>query len=91
MKKNVFFLFQEAFTIAFVKHYSRLSIALTSNTDWQTISNRVVHISVQLLSPENLAMQMVDEYGLLYLMLISLEYMMKSILFDSTLHGEKNI
>ena len=44
------------------------------------ISNRVVHISVQLLSPEKLARKMVDEHNLLYIMLGSLKHMMEQAL-----------
>ena len=46
----------------------------------QQISNRVVHISVQLLSPESLATKMVREDHLMYIMLTSLKYMMALVL-----------
>ena len=78
---------QEAFTSAFIKHYSRVSVALVNSIDRQTISNRVVHVSVQLLSPERLAMKMVREYHLLHIMLASLDHMMRCILIDSGLNG----
>ena len=45
----------------------------------QQISNRVVHISVQLLSPESLATKMVREDNLMYIMLMSLKYMMDCV------------
>ena len=75
--------FQEAFTRAFVKHYSRISIALVNSGDRSRISNRVVHISVQLLSPETLATLMVKDYHLIHIMLASLQHMMTAILVDA--------
>lgn len=63
-------------------------MALVDSSDRQTISNRVVHVSVQLLSPEELARRMVDEYHLLYLMLISLHGMLHRVLTASDMNGE---
>ena len=82
-----YFCLQEAFTRAFVQHYSRVSCALVDSIDRQTISNRVVHISVQLFSNEQLARKMVDDHHLLHIMLVSLDSMLKSVLTDSVMQG----
>ena len=60
---------------------------LVGSADPDTLSNRVVHVSVQLFSNEELAMKMVDELHLLYVMVISLKDMMSKILIPSTLQG----
>lgn len=52
-----------------------------------TLSNRVVHVSVQLFSNESLALKMTNELSLLHVMVISLKYMMAKILIPNTLHG----
>mgnify|MGYP003350028765 CR=1 FL=1 len=78
---------QEAFTRAFVLHYARISRLLVGSADPDTLSNRVVHVSVQLFSNEELAMKMVDELHLLHVMVISLKDMMSKILIPSTLQG----
>ncbi|XP_052267250.1 E3 ubiquitin-protein ligase UBR3-like [Dreissena polymorpha] len=77
--------YKEAFTRAFIQHYSRISRVLVKALDRQTVANRVVHISVQLFSTETLACQMVQEYNLLYVLIVSLKNMMEQILTDSTL------
>lgn len=56
--------------------------------DRQTVANRVVHISVQLFSNESLACQMVREYNLLYILILSLNHMIEGILTESTLQGQ---
>ena len=45
-------------------------------------------MSVQLLSPEELACTMVNDYYLLYLMLISLNGMLKRVLTSSDMNGK---
>lgn len=40
--------YKEALTRAFVLHYSRISMMLERSTDPDTLSNRVVHVSVQV-------------------------------------------
>ncbi len=85
------FWLQEAFTRAFIQHYSRISVALVGSGDRQTISNRVVHVSVQLLSPEGLACKMVENHNLLYIMLISLNSMLQRVLTSSDMNGNINI
>ena len=52
------------------------------------MANRVVHISVQLFSNEQLASQMVKEYNLLYILIVSLNNMIEGILTESTLQGK---
>lgn len=56
------------------------------------LSNRVVHVSVQLFSNEKLALRMAEQMGLLHVMVISLTYMMSKITVRSTLttSGGKN-
>ncbi|XP_053987373.1 E3 ubiquitin-protein ligase Ubr3 [Hylaeus volcanicus] len=83
--------YKEALTCAFVLHYSRISMILERSTDPDTLSNRVVHVSVQLFSNESLALKMVDKLKLLHVMVISLKYMMNKILIKNTLHdADKN-
>jgi len=40
--------YKEALTRAFVLHYSRISMMLERSMDPDTLSNRVVHVSVQV-------------------------------------------
>lgn len=80
--------YKEALTRAFVLHYSRIARMLERSTDPDTLSNRVVHVSVQLFSNEGLAIRMVDQLKLLHVMVISLKYMMGKILIQNTLHSE---
>ncbi|XP_074659002.1 E3 ubiquitin-protein ligase UBR3-like [Tubulanus polymorphus] len=77
--------YKEAFTRTFVQHYSRISIALVNSIDRQTISNRVVHISVQLFSNESIASKIAEQYQLIHVMIASLNHMLKNILTESTL------
>lgn len=84
--------YKEALTCAFVLHYSRVSMMLERSTDPDTLSNRIVHVSVQLFSNETLALRMVDQLNLLHVMVISLKYMMTKILIQNTLHNpHKNL
>ena len=82
-------IFQEAFTRAFVLHYSRISQLLVQSTDPDMLSNRVVHVSVQLFSNEKLALRMAEQMGLLHVMVISLKYMMNKITIPNTLHNKE--
>lgn len=74
--------------MAFVLHYSRISMMLERSSDPDALSNRVVHVSVQLFSNEGLAFRMAEKLNLLHVMVISLKYMMSKILIQNTLHGE---
>lgn len=60
---------------------------LVQSIDSETLSNRVVHVSVQLFSDQDLAYRMTDSFHLLHVMIVSLKNMMKSICVPSTLHG----
>lgn len=82
------FVLQDAFARAFVQHYSRISVMLVQSDDSETLSNRVVHVSVQLFSDQDLAYRMTDSFHLLHVMIVSLKNMMKSICVPSTLHGK---
>ncbi len=68
-------------------HYSRIPSVLEMSKDPDTLSNRVVHMSVQLFSNESLALKMVEELSLLHVMVISLKMMMTKNLIANTLHG----
>lgn len=80
--------YKEALTRAFVLHYSRISMMLEKSSDPDTLSNRVVHVSVQLFSNESLALRMTEQLNLLHVMVISLKQMMSNILIKNTLHGK---
>ncbi|KAG4079082.1 hypothetical protein HA402_001053 [Bradysia odoriphaga] len=76
----------EHLTRTFVMHYSRIPSVLEMSKDPDTLSNRVVHMSVQLFSNESLALKMVEELSLLHVMVISLKMMMTKNLIENTLH-----
>lgn len=83
--------YKEHLTRTFVMHYSRIPTVLEMSNDPETLSNRVVHMSVQLFSNESLALKMVEELSLLHVMIISLKLMMSKILIENKLHGtDKN-
>lgn len=63
---------------------------LERSSDPDTLSNRVVHVSVQLFSNESLALRMTEQHNLLQVMVVSLKYMMSKILIQNTLHGNKH-
>ncbi|CAG9863571.1 unnamed protein product [Phyllotreta striolata] len=81
--------YKEALTRAVVLHYSRISMMLERSSDPDTLSNRVVHVSVQLFSNQSLALKMTEQLGLLHVMVVSLKYMMSEILIRNTLHDVK--
>jgi E3 ubiquitin-protein ligase UBR3 len=80
--------YKEHLTRTFVMHYSRIPSVLEMSEDPDTMSNRVVHVSVQLFSNEALALKMVEELNLLHVMIISLKSMVSKILIPNTLNGE---
>ncbi|XP_052094995.1 E3 ubiquitin-protein ligase UBR3-like [Mytilus californianus] len=82
--------YKEAFTRAFIRHYSRMTLVLINGLNRPAISNRVVHISVQLFSNEVLAVKMVEEYNLLYILIVSLTNMLESILTESSLQDTQS-
>lgn len=63
---------------------------LIKSHESDTMSNRIVHISVQLFSNEELARQVTEECQLLEIMVTVLLYMMESCLVKSELQGEPN-
>ncbi|XP_065200275.1 E3 ubiquitin-protein ligase Ubr3-like isoform X2 [Planococcus citri] len=79
--------YKEALTEAFVVHYSRIAMILEKTTDSDMLSNRIVHVSVQLFSNENLAVRMTKEFCLLQVMVVSLKNMMSKILISRTLNA----
>ena len=63
--------YKDAFTKAFCQHYQRIAKTLVSTTDGRLVeqlSNRVVHVSVQLFSNKVLAERMAREQNLLHVM-----------------------
>lgn len=61
---------------------------LMKSHESDTMSNRIVHISVQLFSNEELARHVTEECQLLDIMVTVLLYMMDSCLVKSELQGE---
>ncbi|UYV79266.1 UBR3 [Cordylochernes scorpioides] len=82
---------QEEFMRTFVLHYGRISVMLSRSANAEPLSHRVVHVSVQLFSNEELAVRMVrdPELRLLHIMVVALKEMVTNILQPSTLHTEK--
>lgn len=71
-------------------HYSRIPKVLETSKDTDKLSNRVVHMSVQLFSNESLALKMVEELNLLHVMIISLKAMMSQYLVRNSLLTDKH-
>lgn len=82
---------QVAFTKTFVQHYAFIMKTLKKSHESDTMSNRIVHISVQLFSNEELARQVTEECQLLDIMVTVLLYMMESCLIKSELQGKLQI
>lgn len=78
-------MYKESFAMAFVKHYSRVSIVLMEAKDRVMVANRFVHISVQLFSNEKLAVFLTEHHNLLLTIILSLANMMQSIQVASLL------
>ncbi|XP_072948868.1 E3 ubiquitin-protein ligase Ubr3 isoform X2 [Epargyreus clarus] len=78
--------YKEHLTRTFVMHYARIPLVLENSADPDTLSNRVVHMSVQLFSNEALALRCVQQLHLLHVMVLSLRLMMGKILVQNTLH-----
>uniref|UniRef100_UPI003590070B E3 ubiquitin-protein ligase UBR3 isoform X3 n=1 Tax=Myxine glutinosa TaxID=7769 RepID=UPI003590070B len=60
--------YKVAFIKTFVQHYSFVMHTLMHSHEADTLSNRIVHISVQLFSSEELVAQVLDECHLLEIM-----------------------
>ncbi|XP_069472278.1 E3 ubiquitin-protein ligase UBR3 isoform X2 [Ambystoma mexicanum] len=82
--------YKVAFTKTFVQHYAFIMKTLKKSHESDTMSNRIVHISVQLFSNEELARQVTEECQLLDIMVTVLLYMMESCLVKSELQDEEN-
>ena len=72
--------YKEAFPRVFVLHYSRMSLMLVKSHNSDSLTNRVVHVSVQLFSNEELALWMTDNLYLLHIMVSSLKNMTSNVL-----------
>ena len=81
--------YKEALTRSFVRHYSRVSMMLMKSHNSDKLSNRIVHVSVQLFSNEELALAMTEQLSLLYIMVLSLKNMIREVLIPCELHDEK--
>ncbi|XP_022102355.1 E3 ubiquitin-protein ligase UBR3-like isoform X2 [Acanthaster planci] len=79
--------YKETFTRSFVKFYGRIAMSLASSTTPERLSSRVVHISVQLFSNEDLAIQMTEELQLIHILIVSLQCLLKRTLTDNNLKG----
>lgn len=79
---------QESFAVSFVKHYTYMSVALVNVLDKSRMSNCVVHVSVQLFSPRNLALKLVSGHHLLHIMLFCLDYMLDCVLTEADTNGQ---
>ncbi|KAJ8351974.1 hypothetical protein SKAU_G00234500 [Synaphobranchus kaupii] len=79
-----------AFTKTFVQHYAFIMKMLMKSHESDTMSNRIVHISVQLFSNEELVCHVTEECQLLDIMVTVLLYMMESCLIKSELQDEEN-
>lgn len=80
---------QITFTKTFVQHYAFIMKTLMKSHESDTMSNRIVHISVQLFSNEELARHVTEECQLLDIMVTVLLYMMESCLIKSELQGNE--
>ncbi|KAJ8012787.1 hypothetical protein DPEC_G00046500 [Dallia pectoralis] len=78
------------FTKTFVQHYAFIMKTLMKSHESDTMSNRIVHISVQLFSNEELARHVTEKCQLLDIMVTVLLYMMESCLIKSELQDEEN-
>ncbi|KAM4557937.1 E3 ubiquitin-protein ligase ubr3 isoform 2-T2 [Odontesthes bonariensis] len=78
------------FTKTFVQHYAFIMKTLMKSHESDTMSNRIVHISVQLFSNEELARHMTEDCQLLDIMVTVLLYMMETCLIKSELQDEEN-
>ena len=77
--------YKHLFTRAFVVHYSRMSTLLDKSGIYETLSNRVIHVSVQLFSNEALTLKMTESLHLLHIIVFSIKNMMSSVLTLNTL------
>ncbi|XP_071942297.1 E3 ubiquitin-protein ligase UBR3-like [Antedon mediterranea] len=78
--------YKKPFTDAFVMHYSRICMSLVRSPE--VIPDRVVHISVQVLSNEVLATHVVKNLQLFHIMILSIQEMVRSSLTDCKIKDE---
>jgi E3 ubiquitin-protein ligase UBR3 len=67
-----------------------MSIMLVRSSNSDKLSNRVVHVSVQLFSNEELALLMTESLSLLHIMVASLKNMMSAVLIRSELSDNED-
>ena len=86
------FSFQEHFTLVFCQHYQKIAKAIVTTSGTREVveqlSNRVVHISVQLFSNKQLAEKMVREQNLLHVMVKVLHDMIRPTLVPYKMEGK---
>ncbi|XP_071802919.1 E3 ubiquitin-protein ligase ubr3-like isoform X2 [Asterias amurensis] len=75
--------YKELFTKSFVKFYGRIAMSLAISSHPDRLSSRVVHISVQLFSNEDLAIQMTNDLQLIHILIASLQCLLKRTLMDN--------
>ena len=63
-----------------------MMLVKSSNSD--KLSNRVVHVSVQLFSNEDLALMMTESLSLLHIMVSSLKNMMTAVLIPCDINDD---
>ncbi|XP_076821304.1 E3 ubiquitin-protein ligase UBR3-like [Clavelina lepadiformis] len=71
------------FSKCFTRHYSRIAISLLRSSNVDQLCNRVVHISVQLFSNNDLACMLATEENLLEVFLLSMHNIIRPFLEDS--------
>jgi E3 ubiquitin-protein ligase UBR3 len=80
-------MYKDSLTRSFVQHYSRVSMMLMRSYS-DKLSSRIVRVSVQLFSNEELALAMTEQLSLLHIMVSSLKNMIKEVLIPCELHDE---
>lgn len=65
-----------------------MMLVRSSNSD--KLSNRVVHVSVQLFSNEELAFMMTENLSLLHIMVSSLKNMMTAVLISCDINNDSS-
>nr|CAB3260717.1 uncharacterized protein LOC100175735 [Phallusia mammillata] len=76
--------FKCEFARSFTQHYSRIASSLTNSVDVSQLSNRVVHISVQLFSNDEIALTLTNDAHLLQIFMIAAHNIIFPILEPST-------
>ncbi|KRX55045.1 E3 ubiquitin-protein ligase UBR3 [Trichinella sp. T9] len=79
--------FKIAFAETYAKHYPHLAKILSQESNPDVVANRVVHISVQILSNNELACFLVDKCSFLRLVMFSLSSMVRYCLVASSIQS----